>query len=197
MSSTSLSQAVTIKRADETDASGIDSLLDECLGSADTIHLGDTHPIELTKSTHSPCNIFVATASNNIIGVVVIYTLSSTALQQWVGSDIISPPKNSLNGIIQAIAVSPTQQHNGVASALLDRALIEFETRNASCVYAVSWCRTDDIDSSDLFEKFNFTDLHHISNYFTDCLPRYHCPDCNTELCTCDATIYKKDLTND
>lgn len=186
----------SIRAVSPKDSTRIERLWAARFGSADFMSINDENLIEYASSPHTNCDMYVATTpTNDIIGFVVGFILPPHALREWIGHTPQPLPTSALNGFIQAIAVHPTREHEGIASALLHRMLKHFKTVGAKHAHAVSWRRDNTVDSSGLFTKFTFEELAHIENFYSrGDIPRQNCPDCPSDPCNCAGTVYTKPI---
>jgi ribosomal protein S18 acetylase RimI-like enzyme len=194
MSSTTTS--FDIRPTKQTDESAIETLWAERFGTADSMYGTDDDLIDIAVDPFTGCDIYIATDSTGeLIAFTVGFVVPPAALHDWLGPTPVDIPSGDLNGFIQAIAVAPDWEHNGVASALLERSLTRFRDIGATHAHAVSWRRDDTVDSSALFEKFSFESLAHVEEFYArGDHPRKDCLDCTENPCTCDGTIYHKSI---
>lgn len=186
----------SIRAVQETDTDPIAELWETRFGETDSLSIGNKSLVSIAADSITSCEIYVATdQSNELTGFVVGTTLPASHLENWIAVQPDPFPTATRNGFIQAIAVSPHHEHEGIATELLDRVLTHFTDVGAGEVYAVSWQRENTVDSTGLFEKFDFENLSYIDSFYAyGESPRQDCPDCSTDHCTCDGIIYRKQL---
>lgn len=185
----------TIRRPTSVDLAAIKSLWSK------RFHGDETTPNDvpaLIESAQQPAQTgtigYVAIVDDTLAGFTFALTMNAEDAQQT-----LSPytPENSLpnvNAVITTIATDPNHEHQGIASALLDKTIDTARTIGVQQLLAISWRRPNHIDSSPLFEKHQFGNNGTIPNYYARSNPpREACPDCEGT-CTCDGTVYRLTL---
>jgi ribosomal protein S18 acetylase RimI-like enzyme len=96
-------------------------------------------------------------------------------------------------GMIETVAVKEEVENNGIASEILAYELEMLREQSVEYAYSVSWNREHTVDSRVLFDKFEFSAVSTVEDYYQKLPDTVTCIDC-TGKCTCEATIYKKKL---
>lgn len=132
-------------------------------------------------------------AGGDVIGV----GLASVAGAGWMQERLHATDEQAeawftgRDGLFVFAGVAPEWQGRGVATSLYRYRLEWLRSMDAGRAFGMSWRRPNHVDSSALFEKFDFSLLDVKVDYYRD--TGRTCPDCGTP-CECHGAVYARDL---
>lgn len=112
-------------------------------------------------------------------------------IEDYVGVAVDVEPW-STTGVLHILVVASDYEGQGVGSQLVAHRLRWLDSvANAEGAIGVSWHRENYRDSRPLFEKFGFSAVATVDEYYARLDGPCPCVDCESS-CRCDATIYRR-----
>lgn len=135
--------------------------------------------------------VAVEQRSEIVLGFSFLEVGSRTYTRQYLGLETldIDVPVADQNGIFHLSCVRADREGEGIGSAFYARRLDMLADSDISTAFGIAWHRPQTVDSRALFEKYDFTQLASIKQYYARTGGRPHCPDCEGP-CTCSASLY-------
>ena len=98
-------------------------------------------------------------------------------------------------GFLKAVAVSENHEKQGIASALTEAVILEFQNRDIRNLMSFSWKRSSGPTSIGILKNHGFKELCTIPDFWTEDSIRhgYDCPECGVP-CHCTAIVFHKAL---
>jgi ribosomal protein S18 acetylase RimI-like enzyme len=129
----------------------------------------------------------VATRGTEIVGFGVAYPYNKEAVEErYYGGILSGLPKNA--GIFHMGVVAEGYESKGIGTQLFQDRVDYLSRFRPHSYIGTSWIRPDGHSSAALFEKFGFTAVAEISDYYSE---GRECAACGPdEECQCSARIY-------
>lgn len=147
--------------------------------------------------THSAVGLVAVAASDDeLVGLSFLDVGDRAYTRQYLGLDVLDLhlPLADANGIFHLSCVHADWEGRGIGSAFYERRLEVLANRDIDRAFGIAWHRPrHPVDSRLLFEKFGFTCLVTVDEYYLNTDPRPNCPQCSGS-CTCAASLYARDL---
>lgn len=92
------------------------------------------------------------------------------------------------------ILVKEDYQKNGVATKLMESALVEVKNRSLKTLIAHAVEHEGKVNAKKLLEKFGFKEIYKVKNYWRSLYPGEYCKQCDSYECNCGVVVYLRNL---
>lgn len=154
----------------------------------------DTSRLEKALNPKSETVCLVATdLEDEFLGFAIALVITPPEVTSKINK--AEPPtellKNEKIGLLDTACVKTSAEGEGIGTAFIQALMNHLEKQNVTNFFCISWLRDNHVDSSVIFEKFDFKQLLEIEKYwYNESLEQdYSCPDCG-QPCSCTARIY-------
>jgi GNAT superfamily N-acetyltransferase len=135
--------------------------------------------------------VAVAPQIDELVGVSFLDVGRRAYTRRYLGLNALdlAPSLADRNGIFHLSCVRADWEDQGIGSAFYERRLEALASRDVPRAFGTAWHRPAPVDSRVLFEKFDFTCLATIEQYYSRTGTRPTCPACSGA-CQCTASLY-------
>ena len=107
--------------------------------------------------------------------------------------DVLKSNSTDLFGVIKTIAIIPTQQKNGIGSALFERAEYELKNMSVNHLLVPAWVYSGTMPIGGIIKKRQYKEWFYIKQFWLDlCTTELNCPKKKANHCACDLSFYQK-----
>lgn len=92
------------------------------------------------------------------------------------------------------ILVADEYQKQGVATKLMQEAILEIKSRNVRTLIAHAVIHDGAINASKLLKKFGFNEIYRVNNYWDSLYPGEYCKQCGNNNCHCGVVVFIKNI---